>query len=181
MVRGKLDGKISFEELRRLFDYDQATGSLRWREWRGQRGPKGGIAGTRKPRGHIEVKVYGVRYMAHRLIWVWMTGLWPQHEIDHRDTNPGNNAWENLREATSGQNQANRRALSTNQSGLKGVSPEYGRKSKKTGQYKLTGKWRAQIKVNGKVHYLGSFLTPEEASAAYKKAADQFFGVFARA
>jgi len=41
-------------------------------------------------------------------------------------------------------------------------------------------KWIAQIFVNGKLHYLGSFLTPEEAAAAYNTKATELCGEFAR-
>lgn len=35
---------------------------------------------------------------------------------------------------------------------------------------KSTGKYRAQIKLEGKQHFLGRFNTPEEATAAYLEA-----------
>lgn len=183
----KLDGKISFEEVRRLLDYDQHTGVFRWREARHggmfkgyPHGHKfapgtGPIAGLVKKRGHVEIKLFGQRYMAHRLAWVWMTGQWPAKDIDHKDLNPGNNAWLNLREATQQQNNWNTAVKPWNIAGLKGVSPQYGYKRKPT------GKWRAQIKINGKVTYLGAYNTPEEAHAVYKRMVETHRGVFARA
>jgi hypothetical protein len=41
--------------------------------------------------------------------------------------------------------------------------------------------YRARIKANGKHYMLGYFKTVEEASAAYKAAAIEHFGEFARA
>jgi hypothetical protein len=41
-------------------------------------------------------------------------------------------------------------------------------------------RWRALIEVNGKCLTLGTFGTPQEASAAYFTAAQKFFGEFAR-
>lgn len=38
------------------------------------------------------------------------------------------------------------------------------------------GKWRARIKVNGRLHYLGYFSVPEEAARAYDAAVDRFWG-----
>ncbi len=172
MVAGKLDGTISFEEVRRLLDYDQHSGDLRWREWRGKRGPKGGRAGTTKPRGHVEVKIYGIRYQAHRLVWLWMTGLWPELAIDHRDCNPGNNAWSNLREATDRQQMHNRKALSSNKLGIKGVHAVTSRRG--------VVWYKAQINLDGKVTYLGRFKTPQQAHEAYKIASGRHFGLFAR-
>ena len=43
-------------------------------------------------------------------------------------------------------------------------------------QDKKTGKWRAQITLKGKTHYLGSFETIDKAATARKKAADRMFG-----
>jgi hypothetical protein len=98
-----------------------------------------------------------------------MTGKWPDDEIDHWDLDTLNNRWGNLREATHGQNQANSRAYKNNRSGVKGVC-----------FHKMEGKWRAQVNVNGKRTYLGSFETINEARAVYNKAAAKIFGKFAR-
>lgn len=169
MVAGKLNGTISFGEVRSALTYDQHSGELRWREGRRRAGK---IAGRRQPRGYIRIQLGRDRkqYLAHRLAWLWMTGLWPKDEIDHRDGNPSNNAWINLREATRKQNGANRKINSNSRLGIKGVRKRAGYR-----------RFEAQIKVNGRKHVIGYFDTPEEAQAAYKKAADQFFGLFARA
>lgn len=169
MVAGKLDGTISFDEVRRLLDYDQHTGVMRWRMRVGCRGQKGARAGTKKPRGHTEIKINGVRYQAHRLAWLWMTGRFPVYMIDHKDLNCGNNAWLNLREADDTQNNANRRAQKNNKLGVKGVH-----------RLRRGEKYKAQIKVGGRVMYLGTFDTPEQAKAAYQTAANRHFGVYAR-
>jgi hypothetical protein len=39
-----------------------------------------------------------------------------------------------------------------------------------------TGKWRATIRVNGKLHWLGSFKEEEAAARAYDEAARKHFG-----
>lgn len=41
-------------------------------------------------------------------------------------------------------------------------------------------KWNAQICVDVRVHYLGSFKNEEEAALAYDRAAREAFGAFAR-
>jgi hypothetical protein len=169
MVAGKLNGTITFEEVRELLDYDQHTGELRWRARKGAR-RAGRIAGCRQPRGYIRIQLKNRKcYLAHRLAWLWMTGLWPAEEIDHRDGNPSNNAWDNLREATRAQNGANRRVNSNNRLGIKGVRkrPDYRR-------------FEAQIKVAGRKHVIGYFDTAEEAQRAYKIEAGRRFGLFAR-
>lgn len=44
-----------------------------------------------------------------------------------------------------------------------------------------SGRWRASIYVDGKSKWLGVYDTPEEANAAYSRAAIKYFGQFARA
>lgn len=48
------------------------------------------------------------------------------------------------------------------------------------GVHKDDYKWRAQIKSNGKVIYLGGFDSPEDAASAYDAAAKVYFGERAR-
>jgi hypothetical protein len=89
-----------------------------------------------------------------------MTGEWPADQIDHKNRVGTDNRWENLRAATNQQNQFNTTVRRNNKCGLKGV---HWSKEKK--------KWRAQIGLNGKTWSLGYYLTPEDASAAYRDAA----------
>jgi len=76
---------------------------------------------------------------------------------------------ENLRIASSQENNRNQRLKSRSKSGFKGVSF--------AAKY---GKWQARIRLNGGVRkWLGSFDSPELAYAAYCKAAEEYFGRFA--
>jgi hypothetical protein len=106
----------------------------------------------------------GVNYLASRLAWLYMTGVWPNGFVDHRDRNVGNNTWDNLRDATRQQNNANsapRSAL-----GVKGV-------------YRSRGKYRAQITINGRYLHLGVFRSVVEAAEVYQAAAKKHHGEFA--
>lgn len=94
--------------------------------------------------------------------------IMPGEEVDHRDLNPLNNRRENLRLATHWQNGANQKLRKDNTSGRRGIH-----------QRKDTGKWTAQICVQGKKMYLGQFDTAEEAYGVYCKAAAEKFGEFA--
>lgn len=47
--------------------------------------------------GYVRVSLgkYGA-FQAHILAWFYVTGEWPDGVIKKRDSNPGNNAWDNL-------------------------------------------------------------------------------------
>lgn len=106
------------------------------------------------------------RLQIHRIIWAMHTGAWPAAEIDHINGDKADNRICNLREASRSQNVANQGPLPRNKVGLKGVCPHGER-------------YRAQIKTQGEVLYLGMFDTPESAHEAYCTAARKYHGEFA--
>jgi HNH endonuclease/AP2 domain len=164
---------LTASRVRELVSYDPDTGIFRWRAPAGRWGriPAGAEAGcATKGRDYLVIFLDGRLYQAARIAWLYMTGVWPNDEVDHIDLQHGNNKWANLREATHAQNLCNRAALKNNLSGLKGVT-----------LIKRLGKWRAQIKNGDKNAYLGLFQTPEAAHAAYVVAATEIQGKFARA
>jgi hypothetical protein len=88
---------------------------------------------------------------------------------DHINHDKLDNRKENLRLATSTQNNRNRRKRSdTTTSQYKGVS-WHGR----------SGKWQVHIRVNGKGINLGYFILELDAAYVYDKAARYYFGEFA--
>jgi hypothetical protein len=110
----------------------------------------------------------GQKYRAHHLAWLYMTGEWCR-ELDHRDCNRSNNAFSNLRAASRSQNGANSLRPRRNTSGFKGVF-----------WHEEAQKWRAMIRKDYKLKHLGMFGTKEDAAAAYARAAQTYFGAFAR-
>lgn len=89
-------------------------------------------------------------------------------EVDHIDGNRLNNQRSNLRICSHGENMYNYKKPVTNTSGFKGVKPA-----------KANGRWRADIRINGKQTTLGTFDDPETAYAAYCEAAARHRGEFA--
>lgn len=159
---------LTAERLRELMDYDPGTGLFRWRVRRvGVRFDKS--PGRPAGNGYTQITVAGETHLAHRLAWLYMTGEWPKAQIDHIDGNRANNALINLRECSARQNHWNKRTLGNNKSGLKGAW--YDKRDKC---------WQSAIVVNGVWRRIGRFRTPEEAHAAYCRAAAENFGEFAR-
>lgn len=96
--------------------------------------------------------------------------LLPTEETDHIDNNPLNNTRANLRASTHQENTRNRsKTNSPASSRFKGVSKS-----------KNAKKWSAQIKIDQKLIYLGSFNTEDAAARAYDAAARAHFGEFAK-
>ena len=161
---------LTQEYLRIILTYYPNTGIFRWNVNWGNIAPgmRAGFERYEKGTKYRFIKINRKPYPEHRLAWFYMTGEWPER-LDHDDLDGTNNTWTNLRSATGSQNIANQGLRSDNTSGYKGVS-----------YVKLTGKWIATIMYQGQSYHLGTFLSPEAASAAYASAALRFFGPFAR-
>jgi len=153
---------LTLARLMELLEYFPLTGIFVWRARSStfSRIKIGDIAGNITHQGYVCIKIDRRLYFVHRLAWLYMTGAWPENQIDHIDGNPSNNRWHNLRDATNSENQQNLRTPhSDNKCGLLGVS-----------KHKDSKKWIAQIRINGKARHLGYFPTAEIAHAAYLKA-----------
>jgi hypothetical protein len=165
------DPDISHAQILELFHYDLESGKLTWRVDPGNGSHAGDEAGWTEPKsGYRRVGILGRRVMVHRVIVFYITGAWPQKRVDHRDTVKNNNTWLNIRDASNSQNGANIKRRSDNTSGFKGVT-----------WHEPTGKWHARICLGGKSKSLGLYGSPETAHEAYKVAAVDKFGEFARA
>ena len=155
---------ITQNRLKELLNYDPETGYFT-RLMKRQKYQVGEIAGTINKQGYRIIELYGRAYYASKLAWFYMTGEWAENEIDHIDTNPGNDKWINLRKATHQENTQNRNGWG--ESRIKGVRAKGNR-------------FEARIRVSGNLIYLGLYKTKEEALQVYNEAAQKFFKEFAR-
>lgn len=128
--------------------------------WRAMRHGKTYYAYTnvRAPCGHRELLAMHQLIMGHD-----DEGRTP----DHKDLNGLNNRRNNLRFAAASQQAMNRNVSSRSVSGLKGVS--------RSGE-----RWRARIRVGGRLIGLGTFDCAEDAAAAYDTKVRDLYGQFAR-
>jgi len=156
---------ITQEQLKALFDYDPTDGWFVNRIDRGPRAMAGTVAGCVTAKGYIEIKINGKPYRAHNLAWLYVYGVWPAL-LDHIDRDPSNNKIDNLREATTTQNNHNsERAVGT--SGLRGAYFD-----------RRTSHWYSQIKVQDQIVWLGTFSSAKEAHEAFEVAAKLHQGEF---
>lgn len=152
---------ITHAQLLELLHYDPLTGIFTWKVARGNV-KAGAVAGTDNGDGYLVVKLLGRMYRLNRLAWFYVRGTWPSMLVDHQDEDKKNNRIANLRDASHSMNRQNISGPSArSSSGILG------------GQVPKRGRPRAQIAVNGKKISLGTFATPEEASAAHLNAKRQ--------
>jgi hypothetical protein len=160
---------LTQEILKEYFRYDPETGHMFWIKAPGFNQPQrdGTIAGTitGKGKGYVQIRFDGKFYPAHRLIWMYVHGKFPEHMIDHINGVMFDNRLVNLREATCSQNLMNKGKSPNNTSGFKGVS-------------RHGDMWQAQCKANRKYYHLGFFNTKEEAFEKYKEFASKVHGEF---
>jgi len=160
--------KLTHERLRELLRYDPATGVFMWR-----RSPRYQIeAGDRAGCEHggeqpwRDIYIDGLAYRESRLAWLYMTGEWPQLEIDHRNRNPLDSSWANLRLATSTQIKVKQKLRRDNKTGFKGV-------------HRRGDRFYARTRIKGKYEHLGMFDTAKAAHERYQQVRILLHGEFA--
>lgn len=141
---------LTHSEVKDIFHYSHDTGEFYKRS--------GGCIRESK-NGYLRVS-HGNKSMAvHKVAWFYMTGEWPDSDIDHIDHNRKNNKWSNLRLATRQENMRNATRSKSNTSGFTGVT-----------WCKQQKQWQAQITVSGKCIKLGRFDDINDAISARKQA-----------
>lgn len=156
--------KLDYSALAEVLEYDPNTGIFRWKYrdrkhfqsnstylawnslWPGK------VAGSENGKGYVRIFVFGRRYLAHRLAWLWATGELPRKQIDHINRVRNDNRIENLRQVSVLQNAQNKSRSLANKSGATGVC-----------WVRRKRRWLANITLNGKRYHLGYFRTKESA------------------
>ena len=147
---------LTQKRLKEVLHYDPETGIFIRKEI--TRGAKAGTTvGSKSAQGYISMVINYKRYYAHRLAWFYITGKWPDSQIDHLDHNKSNNIFINLREVTPQENAKNQPLLKNNTSGVTGVSWS-----------RFYKKWVAQITFNKEHTIIGYFTDKFEAICARK-------------
>ena len=131
--------KITAEDVWERFEFNPLTGQLFY---------KGKPAGSLRSDGYVRIQIKRKSYYAHRLIWLWVHGKWPENIIDHKDGRRNDNRSWRLRSANHLLNNQNR-------SDNPGVCYVPKRK-----------RYRAYITRDGIYKHIGFYKTEEEARLA---------------
>lgn len=150
---------LTQQRLQEVLSYDPTTGVFVWLKTASNRVQVGSRAGVVATNGRRYISVDSEKYLAHRLAWLYVHGEWPKGDLKQKNGDLNDCSIANLEDVQ--RTEAVRRygKLSTNSSGYRGVSPT------------KNGRWQASITRNYQQVSLGTFITPEEASAAYEAAA----------
>lgn len=155
---GKIKERFTVSELNSLFNYKEGT--LFWK-------PRTEItaydkvfntrfankkAGCPNRKGYYRIRVDGVSYQVHRLIYYMFNGVEPDL-VDHFDGDVSNNLIENLRSATLLINARNRKKHRDNTSGHSNV-------------FLKNNMFHVNIRHKGKQKFIGSFSTVDKALVA---------------
>ena len=156
---------------REFLDYDPDTGALTWRpreaKWFANTGASktwnkrfaGKPAFTASDARNYKMgTILGENQKAHRVIWLWFYGEWPD-VIDHINGIPFDNRVANLRSVDTWSNCKNSSQRKDNTSGHTGVA-----------WYAPRNKWRVQISKDKKNSHVGYYNTLESALQARKVA-----------
>jgi HNH endonuclease len=158
------NANLTATRLREILHYNPDTGLFTRLVSLMPRWHIGEVAGSIRKIGNIAyvlIKVDGKLFLAHRLAWLYMTGKWPEKDIDHKDGDGGNNRWANLRDVSKTINLQNTHKTPAG----KKYSALFG-----AHWCKKRRRWKSSIRVNGKNVYIGWFDTDVEASQAYLEA-----------
>lgn len=153
---------ISIETLRDAVAYEPETGIFTWSKPRSKI-QVGSKLGYQRMDGYIHIKFNGVSVLGHVLAWFYVHGKAPEGEIDHLNHIRSDNRISNLRDVPAKENAKNRKRYANNKSGHAGV---YLRKD--------SGRYGANIQVDGRLKYLGTFANKCDAIAARRWAEDAY-------
>jgi|688.fasta_scaffold311317_2 hypothetical protein len=159
-------------ELRKLLRYEPETGFLYWlprpvsmftckcsqHRWNMRFAGQQALT-AKMEAGYLKGTILNRQILAHRAVWAFVNGEWPQHQIDHIDGNRENNRIENLRDVPEVLNHRNIARKRKTTAPYNGVT-----------QDKRTGRWVARIHYDGLSRHVGVFDTLYEAIRARRVA-----------
>lgn len=150
--------QVTQKLLKEFLDYDPMTGHLTWIKKLSVKVVVGNRAGSHpKGRDSRTIKIFGVMFMEHRLIWLYLYGYYPKRNqhIDHINHIEHDNSKDNLRLVTQAVNNRNSSLRCDNTAGRTGIWINH--KSK-------ANKYVAEIRDSNSKKITKSFPTYADAS-----------------
>jgi len=149
--------QLTHERVLEVLDYDPATGVFTWKVSLSNRTKVGDRAGVVSGNyGHRFITIDGEKLQASRLAVFYARGEWPSMDVKFLNGEADDCSWNNLQEMSRIEAARLRDTLSTNTSGVRGVSPA------------KNNRWKAAITANYQQVNLGVYPTKEEASEVYE-------------
>lgn len=146
---------LTVERLKEVLRYEPETGLFWWKVKTSKRTNLTKPAGSNHNAGYYKIGIDGNVYLSHRLAWLYMTGKWPEYDIDHINGNKKDNRIENLRDIPHQMNGGNRRILNKNNTtGSQNIYFD-----------KYRCKYVVEMYVAGKKKHFGRFDSLEEATS----------------
>jgi HNH endonuclease len=142
------------DELKSIVNYNADTGIFTWKVRASNASKVGDLCGTLMSIGYIRLTIKWEMILAHRAAWLYVYGQMPSGDIDHINGVRSDNRIVNLRDVPRRLNLQNR-------------APSKDGRLLGTHFCKSSGKWIAQIQVDGKKKRLGTFTSEIEAHNAY--------------
>jgi len=128
--------KLTYTLAHKHFFYSYETGNLYWKLPTSTCILPGALATSKlSKQPYLRCHIFGYDYLAHRVIWLMMSGKWPVDTIDHLDNNGANNKLINLSPASDYDQMLNRK----DNNKVPGVHFS-----------KKISKWHAHINVSGR-------------------------------
>lgn len=154
------------------FDIDTENGKVFWKNTvskyhRELVGKEAGLPANSRGKDYWVIRLNKKAYKRSHIIFWKLNGRMPEKIVDHIDGNSLNDAGSNLREVSFQVNSQNRKVGYRGKELPLGVRKGYTNKQGKS-------HYVARIRHHYKSIYLGSFATPEEASAAYQLKQKEF-------
>lgn len=153
---------LTQEYVRSILKYE--NGTLYWRVKKSSNTKLDKPITSKESGGYIQVRIDGIAYLAHRIIFLYHNGYLPFF-IDHKNGNRQDNRIENLREASKNENAMNRE---TKNKSFKNVY-----------FHKPTKKYQVSLRINGKNKSFGYFPDLETAVKVAKDARNKHHKEFA--
>jgi hypothetical protein len=98
---GEWTQALTQTRLQEVLLYDCKSGIFRWKR-------SNKLAGCLRKDGYITIRIDNRAYLAHRLAILYVEGVFPSQQVDHKDRIRSNNMYINLRSATPRENNFNR-------------------------------------------------------------------------